>query len=71
MPRLAHAPGGMPSPHPSRLLAARLQTRLSKPVLEMMLWKLEVHNAAATDRALAFAGAMARRLGGRRGGGAL
>ncbi|KFM29105.1 Enhancer of polycomb-like protein 2 [Auxenochlorella protothecoides] len=33
--------------------------RLPKARLEMMLWKLEIHNAAATDRALAFAGASA------------
>ncbi|KAL6785691.1 hypothetical protein ACKKBF_B01255 [Auxenochlorella protothecoides x Auxenochlorella symbiontica] len=35
------------------------QERLPKARLEMMLWKLEIHNAAATDRALAFAGASA------------
>lgn len=30
--------------------------RLSDEVFEMMLWKLEVSNAAATERALTFAG---------------
>ena len=34
-----------------------LQERLPEERFEMMLWRLEVTNAAATDHALAFAGA--------------
>ena len=46
-----------PPPLPSCSLAPLQQERLGWEKFELMVWKLEVHNAAATDRALTFAGA--------------
>jgi hypothetical protein len=56
--RLAARP---PPPHHTHT-RHRVQNRLAEDRLEMMLWKLDLANAQATDRVFAFAGAAAARV---------